>query len=281
MFRIFTYIYIVLSIFIIFISYSCSENQKIFLAHLYTSKGKIVIQLFYKKTPVTVKNFINLAEGRKWWIDPKTNKKIKKPFYNNLIIHNIERNYMIKSGCPLGNGTGGPGYKFKDECFEKHIKLKGEIDNESDAMLIWENIILPYARENRNEALNQNILNLIVEVQTQHSIKPLLGNTVEFYKKHTEYKKSIYSQKLIHPVEYATVCMENFGKPNTNGSQFFIVTKKDGHLELNGKRTVFGKVISGMVTAHAIEEVETDYQGKPVKDIVIYKIEIRQEKVFP
>lgn len=279
--RLFVYIYFLLLIIILLISCSCSEKKKNIIAYIYTNKGKIAIRLFHEKTPVTVKNFIDLAEGRKWWIDPETNEKVKKPFYNNLVFYYVKKDYMIKTGCPLRNGTGGPGYKIKDECFEKDIELKGEIDNESDAMLIWEQIILPYAQENRNKVLDQDIKQLISEVQAQHSTKPLLGKTVKFYKKHTAYKKPVYKKRLIHPVEYAAVCMENSGKPNTNGSQFFIVTKNDGILELNSKRTVFGMVVSGMETVHAIENAETNYKDNPLKDILIHKIEIRQEEILP
>ena len=80
-----------------------------------TSKGKIVCQLFTKRAPETTKNFIGLAEGTKAWKDPATGKWIKKPFYDGLGFHRVIPGFMIQAGCPLGNGRGGPGYRFKDE----------------------------------------------------------------------------------------------------------------------------------------------------------------------
>ena len=84
-------------------------------ATLKTSMGDIVIQLFEDKAPKTVANFIGLASGTKEWTDPKTGEKVKKPLYNGTIFHRVIPGFMIQGGDPLGNGTGGPGYKFEDE----------------------------------------------------------------------------------------------------------------------------------------------------------------------
>ncbi|HNP34148.1 MAG TPA: peptidylprolyl isomerase [Flavobacterium sp.] len=82
-------------------------------AELETSKGKITVQLEYKKTPVTVANFISLAEGTNASV---TDEKLKgKPFYNGLKFHRVIADFMIQGGDPMGNGSGGPGYAFKDE----------------------------------------------------------------------------------------------------------------------------------------------------------------------
>tara|TARA_B100000902_G_scaffold7473_1_gene9594 strand:+ start:1970 stop:2464 length:495 start_codon:yes stop_codon:yes gene_type:complete len=69
-------------------------------AHIETNKGKIRIKLFHKEAPLTVANFINLS---------------KRGYYNNLSFHRVIDNFMIQGGCPLGTGTGGPGYDFEDE----------------------------------------------------------------------------------------------------------------------------------------------------------------------
>lgn len=81
----------------------------------HTNKGSIVFRLHYKRTPLTVANFVGLAEGSIPWLDSKTDKKVKKPFYDGLTFHRKVPNFMIQGGCPLGNGAGGPGYAFRDE----------------------------------------------------------------------------------------------------------------------------------------------------------------------
>lgn len=80
-----------------------------------TSLGTIRIELFPDKAPKTVANFAELAEGTKEFTDIKTGKKIKKKFYDGLIFHRVIPEFMIQGGCPAGEGTGGPGYKFEDE----------------------------------------------------------------------------------------------------------------------------------------------------------------------
>ena len=87
-------------------------DQGIF-AEMETSKGKILIQLEYQKTPITVANFISLAEGTNASV---ADEKLKgKPFYNGLKFHRVIADFMIQGGDPQGNGSGGPGYAFKDE----------------------------------------------------------------------------------------------------------------------------------------------------------------------
>ena len=86
-------------------------------AEFQTSKGKIVCQLEFEKTPLTVANFVGLAEGTKnYSTDGSAPKKQDKPFYDGLTFHRVIPSFMIQGGCPQGRGTGGPGYKFKDEC---------------------------------------------------------------------------------------------------------------------------------------------------------------------
>lgn len=80
-----------------------------------TSMGDIVVQLFEDKAPNTVANFIGLANGSKEWTDPKTQEKVKKPLYSGTLFHRVIPGFMIQGGDPLGNGTGGPGYRFADE----------------------------------------------------------------------------------------------------------------------------------------------------------------------
>lgn len=86
-------------------------------AKIITDKGNILLSLHYRLTPGTVANFIGLVEGN---ID-NTFKSKDEPFYNGLKFHRVIPDFMIQAGCPLGTGTGDPGYKFDDE-FHKDLK---------------------------------------------------------------------------------------------------------------------------------------------------------------
>jgi peptidyl-prolyl cis-trans isomerase A (cyclophilin A) len=96
-------------------SAQAQEKKGPIYATLKTSMGDIVIQLFEDKAPKTVANFVDLATGAKEWTDPKTKEKVKRPLYNGTIFHRVIPGFMIQGGDPLGNGTGGPGYRFEDE----------------------------------------------------------------------------------------------------------------------------------------------------------------------
>ena len=156
-----------------------------------TNKGKIYCQLEYEKTPMTVGNFVALAQGK----FEKDSIKISKPYYNGLIFHRVIADFMIQGGCPLGNGTGDPGYKFPDE-----------IDN-----------------------------------SLKHSGPGILS-------------------------------MANSG-PATNGSQFFITHKATPWLD--GKHTVFGRVIQGQ---DVVDSIQKDDVIKKLKIIRKGKLKIFQVK---
>ncbi|MFC1495790.1 peptidylprolyl isomerase [Candidatus Margulisiibacteriota bacterium] len=84
-----------------------------------TSLGNITIALYPNEAPKTVANFVGLARGEKEWTDPRDGKKTKKPLYDGTIFHRVIPDFMIQGGDPLGKGTGGPGYRFEDECVEE------------------------------------------------------------------------------------------------------------------------------------------------------------------
>jgi len=84
-------------------------------ATLHTNHGDIVLNLFGDHAPKTVENFVGLASGSKEYADPETGAKTTGKFYDGLTFHRIMDGFMIQGGCPLGTGTGGPGYKFGDE----------------------------------------------------------------------------------------------------------------------------------------------------------------------
>lgn len=149
-------------------------------AEITTSRGKILLSLEFEKTPMTVANFTGLAEGK---IDGGQGKG--KPFYDGLKFHRVIDNFMIQGGCPLGTGTGNPGYSFPDE-FDSSLR---------------------------------------------HDSAGVLS-------------------------------MANSG-PASNGSQFFIT-----HTEtpwLDGKHTVFGRVVEGQ------ETVNSTKQGDTIKSVKIIR----------
>jgi len=86
-----------------------------------TTMGEIVAKLEEEKTPETIKNFVGLATGEKEYTDPVSGKPSQEPFYDGTVFHRIIKNFMIQGGDRLGRGTGGPGYRFKDE-FDKSLK---------------------------------------------------------------------------------------------------------------------------------------------------------------
>ena len=150
-------------------------------AILETSFGEIHIKLFNELTPKTCENFIKLSQ---------------KNYYDNLIFHRVIKNFMIQTGDPLGNGTGG------------------------------ESIFGKYFDDEFNDQL-----------------------------KHEEFM----------------VSMANCGK-NTNGSQFFITTVKCPWLD--GKHTIFGKVIKGFDVVKKIENVQVDRNDRPLKQVKLITIKI-------
>jgi peptidyl-prolyl cis-trans isomerase A (cyclophilin A) len=100
---------------------AASVANEIF-ATLNTSLGKIVMQLYPEHAPETVANFVELAEGTRTWTDPRTGEKTDRPLYNGTIFHRVIEQFMLQGGDPLGTGTGGPGYQFKDE-FHPDLKF--------------------------------------------------------------------------------------------------------------------------------------------------------------
>ena len=144
----------------------------------HTSEGDVELDLFPADAPKTVENFTKLASDG---------------FYDGLIFHRVIPDFMVQAGCPLGTGTGGPGYSFEDEINE-------------------------------------------------------------------------------HKVERGALAMANAG-PNTNGSQFFIVTA-EATPWLDGKHTVFGKVTAGQDVVDRISKADRDARDRPREPITIDSIEL-------
>lgn len=84
-------------------------------ATIHTNYGDIVVDLFGYEAPLTVENFIGLADGTREWKHPRTGELQNGPLYKDVIFHRVIKGFMIQGGDPLGIGVGGPGYQFKDE----------------------------------------------------------------------------------------------------------------------------------------------------------------------
>lgn len=92
-------------------------------AQIETNKGNITVQLDYEKAPITVANFVSLAEGKNEFVTDENLKS--KPFYDGLKFHRVISDFMIQTGDPLGTGSGDTGYKFKDEITEMRFDAGG------------------------------------------------------------------------------------------------------------------------------------------------------------
>lgn len=102
---------------LVLVSFSCKTAKYPDLGDglyvdIQTNKGDIVVQLEFEKTPMTVANFVSLVEGTNTYV---ADEYKGKPFYDGLKFHRVIKDFMIQGGDPKGNGSGGPGYKFKDE----------------------------------------------------------------------------------------------------------------------------------------------------------------------
>jgi cyclophilin family peptidyl-prolyl cis-trans isomerase len=150
-------------------------------ATLHTTQGAIALELFDEDAPKTVDNFVGLARGG---------------FYDGITFHRVIPDFMIQTGCPRGDGTGGPGYEFEDE---------------------------PSG----------------------------------------------------HRIVRGALAMANRG-PDTNGSQFFIVTAEECPW-LDGKHTVFGRVAEGMDVVDRISDVPRDPRDRPTEPVLIDRVDLPEE----
>ena len=240
-----------------------------------TNKGDIRVELWTDAAPNIVENFIGLADGTKEFTDPRSKEKVKRPYYDGLTFHRVIKGFMLQGGCPLGDGTGSPGYKLADEisatelgldkikAFSQqgpHPYLKPSVGSRAD---FQRKILIPLLKKlNINPQEIQGNQANIKKVQdaifalTIKDVYELLG-----YK----YTPGLKSRKHARGV----LSMANSG-PNTNGSQFFINLVATPHLD--GKHTVFGKVISGMEVVDKIAEVQVGPQARPTEPITILSI---------
>ena len=241
-----------------------------------TNLGSIAVELFQNDAPETVANFIGLAEGTKEFKDAATGKKVKRHFYDGLIFHRVIKDFMIQGGCPLGSGTGGPGYKFDDEIDAKALgldKLKATDPKNGPH---------PFLMIRSQKDFQRNVIMPLFQKMNIKSQKELDKRRDEFearlsaltIKEVYENMGYAYTEKgSHHSLVRGSLAMANAG-PNTNGSQFFInMVDTDW---LTGKHTVFGRVVEGMDVVDKIGAVQVGSGGNPVKDVKIISIRRKQ-----
>lgn len=235
-----------------------------------TSMGDMYVELYPQAAPETVANFIGLATGTKEYTDPKDGQKKKGPYFDGLIFHRVIPNFMIQGGDIIGTGTGGPGYRFPDEINAKALGLDKQIAGETPYM--------DYDIKNSAKSMTFAKLNITSQdafTKKQKQIDREFKKTVESLSKKTieevlalsgySFRDDLPSEKA---VKYS-IAMANSG-PNTNGSQFFINVNDTPHL--NGKHTVFGKVVKGQDVAVKISEVPRGENDKPENNVILKKV---------
>jgi cyclophilin family peptidyl-prolyl cis-trans isomerase len=249
------------------------EKPKNPVVLLKTTKGDIYLELFADSAPKTVDNFLGLANGTKEYYNLGTGDKVKAtPFYDGLAFHRIIDQFMVQGGCPKGDGTAGPGYKFSDEIGAESLGLdKMPAIQPGGNAHRWlmirsgadfqKKIVYPLAvkmghRSQKAVDANREAISARLKKLT---LKEALEN-----------QGYVYNSKLkSHRPVRGVIAMANSG-PNTNGSQFFINIVDTPWL--TGKHTVFGRVIKGMAIVDQMGKESK--QGKPKPKI----ISIRQSK---
>jgi len=164
-----------------------------------TSMGVIVVKLFEKEAPITVKNFVALTRGTKAWKDPKTGQMVTRPLYAGTIFHRVIPNFMIQGGDPTGTGMGEVGWTIPDE-FVPTLKF------DVPGRLAMANIGQPHTGASQF---------FITEVPTPH----LNG-------KHTIFGQVLEGQELVGKIARVPTGAEN--KPVTPVKIVSIVIKREG-----------------------------------------------------
>jgi len=208
-------------------------DKKTIYAIMDTNKGNLILELFHENAPLTVQNFIDLAQGEKEYFTPEG--KSKKPFYNGLTFHRVIEGFMIQGGCPRGDGTGGPGYTFEDEINAVSLGLdKVKVkDAPSYGRYLQKAVIVGMGIKSQQE-LESRITEAEENLKAASEMSVLEVLSRNGYK----YNEVITSKKAVK----GALAMANSG-PNTNGSQFFINQVDTPHLD--GLHTVFGQLVSG------------------------------------
>jgi len=249
-----------------------AETPKNSVALIKTSHGDIRVELLASEAPLTVANFLGLADGTREFKDTRTGEMVKRPFYDGLSFHRVIDRFMIQGGCPLGNGSGSPGYKFKDEISGKSLGLDKIKALPGGRPHKW---LLIRDQAQLNQQIVQPLLNRmgIRDNETLEKRMAEVRQKMEALTLLEAYRNlgDVYDEALrSSPMNRGTLARANSG-PNTNGSQFFINLVDNTHL--TGKHTVFGRVIEGTEVVDRIAKVDvTKPSGVPKEPVKILSI---------
>jgi len=230
-------------------------DKKTIFAVMDTNKGSLVLELYHENAPITVQNFIDLAQGEKEFFTAEG--KVRKPFYNGLNFHRVIAGFMIQGGCPKGDGTGGPGYVFEDEINAVSLGLdKVKVkDAPSYGRYLQKAVIVGMGIKTQQE-LEEKITEAEENLKQASEMSVLEVLARNGYK----YNEVITSKKAVK----GALAMANSG-PNTNGSQFFINQVDTPHLD--GLHTVFGQL---QVSSEAVlNQIVNDGNAKTVINKIV------------
>jgi cyclophilin family peptidyl-prolyl cis-trans isomerase len=243
------------------------SDEKNPIMKLETTAGTVYVELFEKDAPETVKNFIGLSEGTKEFTDPATGQKVKRPFYDGLKFHRVIKDFMLQGGCPLGTGTGDPGYKFEDEINAASLGLDTlKAMNAPYAMRDAQMFVAGKLGIHSQADLMSKMEQFQQEIQQVGQMPVMLIYQANGY----VYNSGLNSHKAVR----GALAMANSG-PNTNGSQFFINQVDTPWLD--GKHTVFGQVVKGMEVVDTICNSPVNEQSQPTTEIKIVSLKVYRQ----
>lgn len=253
-----------------------AKAQPLPRALIKTSMGDIEVELFADAAPKTVAVFLGLAEGKGTFtdaLDPKKKVTLTKPFYDGLSFHRVIKGFMLQGGCPHANGSGDAGFKVADEMNAVALGLdKLKVINGGRTH--------PWMGIKSQQDFNARVLGPVIRslgITSQEQFakrqaevqKKVEGLTLKTYYEMLGFRYS-KTLKSVKPTR-GTLALANTGRPNTNGSQFFI--NVGDPLYLTGKHTVFGRVTKGMDIVDKIAAVKVaPRSNKPLEPVKILSI---------
>jgi peptidylprolyl isomerase len=251
-----------------------TQDEGIF-AHIQTNKGEIVIELAYEKAPLTVINFISLAEGTK-----ASNKELGVPFYDGINFHRVIANFMVQGGDPKGTGTGGPGYKFIDEFSDlKHDKpgilsMANSGPGTNGSQFFITHIATPWLDGKHSVfgfvTLGMNVVNSIEKGDTieRVTIERVGENANNFATGEDAFNAALALKSLAlkglqekQQQTFRETVVAAFPGAQQNDSGYFSLTTQAG----TGKQAKAGNNISLEVTIELIDGRVLQASGKPVQ----------------